>query len=314
MSEWKKKKTYTEEEKQQYKEEKQKELDEYSERIENGILSFLDSDKYKAFLAISSKFYSYSLNNMVLIYLQRPDATYVASYTTWKKLKRYVKKGEKAIKIITPIKKGFLEEKTDENGKEILNEKGEVEKEKVYKSVAFSIGSIFDISQTDGEPLTALDICSELTGEMRGYEKFIEAAKSLAPCPVSFQEITGGAKGYYSGAENRIVIKEGMSQVQTAKTLIHEICHSLLHNKEALKGQKKDAASAEVEAESTAFMVLSAFSINTEAYSFPYIATWGSGREMKELKESLQTIKETAGMIIDAIREKMQEEPSAAIA
>lgn len=313
MSKWKKG-TYTQEEKKKYLEEKQKELNEYSERIEEGILSFLDSDKYKAFLSISSKFHSYSLNNLVLIYLQRPDATHVASYTTWKKLKRYVKKGEKAIKIFTPVRKAFMEKKKDENGKEVLDENGKPEKERIYKNVAYTTGSVYDISQTDGEPLAALDICQELTGTMNNYEQFIEAAKSIAPCPVSFREINGGAKGYYSGAENEIVIKNGMSQVQTAKTLIHELTHSLLHNKVALKGEKKDSASVEIEAESTAFMVLSAFSINTEDYSFPYIATWGSGREMKELKASLQTIKETASMIIDELKEKMQEEPIQAIA
>lgn len=293
-------------------ENRKNEMKEITEKLEQGVADIFSSEKYQIFLNTMAKFPRYSYNNNLLIMLQRPDATFCQSYTGWKKMGRFVKRGEKGIRILapTPFKIDREQNKLDERGQAILDKDGEPVKETVQIDMTgFKPVSIFDLSQTEGEPLPTLGV-EELTGFVEGYAKLFEAMKAASPVSVAFENIKGGAKGYFQTSENRIAIKEGMSEVQNVKTLIHEMAHAKLHNMTAQKAREdggQTRSSKEVEAESVAYTVCQHYGIDTSDYSFAYVAGWSKSKEMSELKESLGTIQKAASELITAIDDKMQE-------
>lgn len=229
------------------------------------------SEKYTQYLKTMAKFHTYSLNNTILISMQRPDATLVTGYERWKSMGRQVKKGEKAIRIIAPVpvKENRQQKKLDEENKPILDENGDPEIEEVEAIVQkYKVTNVFDISQTEGDPIETLDAV-ELTAGVENYAEFLQAVGKVAPVPIRFDELTGQTKGYFHTVKQEIVIQKGMAESQTLKTAIHETAHSLLHNKEKMAEQEdlKNRQTKEVEAESVAFVVCSAFGLDTSEYS-----------------------------------------------
>ena len=292
-------------------ENRRQELKDITEKLEKGVSEIFTSEKYQELLNTMAKFPRYSLNNNLLIMLQKPDATLCQSYTGWNKMGRFVKRGEKGIRILAPapFKMEREQNKLDDKGRAVLDQDGEPVKEKTEISVnAFKPVSTFDISQTDGEPLPEIGV-SELAGEVKDYQTFFDAVCKASLVPVAFENIQSGAKGYFHTEENRIAIKEGMSEIQNVKTVIHEMAHAKLHNLEAqqMKEGKQSRNSKEVEAESVAYTVCQHYGIDTSDYSFAYVATWSQGKEMPELKESLNTIRQAASELITSIDEKVQE-------
>ncbi len=296
------------------KTEKQK-VKEITDKLEEGLKELFESGKYKNYLSTMSKFHNYSFNNTLLIALQRPDASLVAGYQAWQKnFNRHVKRGEKGIRILAPAPYKIKEERDKLDpvtGEVMLDKDGMPQTEEVeVKIPAFRAVSVFDVSQTDGEPLPELD-AKELLSTVEGYEDFIKAVAYVSPVPIGFEDILGASKGYFNIEENRIAVQEGMSESQTLKTMVHETAHSMLHNKEVNKedilAPAKDRNTKEVEAEGVAFTVCSHFGIDTSEYTFGYIAGWSSGRDMKELKSSLDTIRRTASELITGIEEQLKE-------
>ena len=296
------------------KTEKQK-VKEITDKLEEGLKELFESEKYKNYLSTMSKFHNYSFNNTLLIALQRPDASLVAGYQAWQKnFNRHVKRGEKGIRILAPAPYKIKEErdKLDPVTEEVMLDKdGMPQTEEVeVKIPAFRAVSVFDVSQTDGEPLPELE-AKELLSTVEGYEDFIRAVTHVAPVPIGFEDIPGTSKGYFNIGENRIAVQEGMSESQTLKTMVHETAHSMLHNKEVnredILAPAKDRNTKEVEAESIAFTVCNHFGIDTSDYSFGYIAGWSSGKDMKELKSSLDTIRRTSSELITGIEEQLKE-------
>lgn len=289
---------------------------EITEKLAYGLEELFDSEKFKEYLDTMSKFYHYSFNNSLLIAMQKPDATLVASYRSWQKnFNRNVNKGEKGIRILAPTPYKIKEEREMINplsGLPMLDEKGDVQTEEVEVSLTgFKVAYVFDVSQTSGEPLPEIG-AEELLQSVDDYQIFMEALRNVAPVPVEMQEVDGGAKGYFSPAGQKIVIQSGMSESQTVKTAVHEIAHSLLHDTDhaRLEGvdaaEKKDRNTKEVEAEAVAYTVCQHFGIDTSDYSFGYVAGWSSGREMTELKKSMETIQKTAAELIEKIEENIQ--------
>ena len=291
-------------------------LREITDGIEQGIKELFESDKYRQYLTTMSRFHRYSVNNTILIYLQKPDATLVAGFNKWKdQFERHVKKGEHGITIIapTPYKKKVEEQKIDPNTKApMLDKDGKViTEEKEIEIPMFRPVKVFDISQTDGKPLP--QIVNELTGDVRQYEVFMEALKRSSKVPISMEAIQEGVDGYFSLTEQRIVIQESMSQIQTVCAVIHEMAHSMLHNykkeqqdvgaetetQESIK--RKDRHTQEVEAESISYAVCQYYGIQTGENSFGYIAGWSQGKELAELKASLENINKTANELITDI-------------
>ncbi len=294
--------------------EKQK-VKEITDKLEEGLKELFESEKYKNYLSTMSKFHNYSFNNTLLIALQRPDASLVAGYQAWQKnFNRHVKRGEKGIRILAPAPYKIKEERDKLDpvtGEVMLDKDGTPQTEEVeVKIPAFRAVSVFDVSQTDGEPLPELET-KELLSTVEGYEDFIKAVTYVAPAPIGFEDIPGDSKGYFNIEENRIAVQEGMSESQTLKTMVHETAHSMLHNKEVnredILAPAKDRNTKEIEAESIAFTVCRHFGIDTSEYSFSYIAGWSSGRDMKELKSSLDTIRRTASELITGIEEQLRE-------
>lgn len=290
-------------------ENRRNELKEITEKLEQGVASVFTSERYQKFLDTMARFPHYSLNNNLLIMLQRPDASLCQSYTGWKKMGRSVRRGEKGIRILAPAPYIVDREqnRTDGNGKTMLDRDGEPVRETVQIQVmAFKPVSTFDVSQTEGDPLPSIGV-DELAGSVEGYVTLFEAMKAACPVPITFEDIRNGAKGYFSPMENRIAIKEGMSEVQNVKTLIHEMTHQKLHSIDSTtgKGPDKTPNQKEVEAESTAYTVCQHYGIDTSEYSFAYVAGWSAGKELPELKESLITIRQAASELISAIDEKV---------
>lgn len=284
---------------------------EITDQLEAGIENLFNSDQYKQWLTTMSRFHDYSLNNTLLIAMQKPDATLVAGYTTWKnQFGRQVNKGEKGIRILapTPYKKKVEVDKTDPNTGEILkNPDGSNQKEiQEVLCPAFKVVSVFDVSQTDGRELPSPGV-NELTGDVEQYKMFFEALKCTCPVPMEFEQISSGAKGYYHQIEQRIAIQEGMSQIQTVKTAIHEMAHQKLHaidpnlKKSEQNLENISRGGKEVEAESVAYTVCQHYGIDTSDYSFAYIAGWSKGKETPELKASLDTIRKVASEMINDI-------------
>ena len=292
---------------------RKQQMKEITERLEQGVKDIFTSEMYTTYLRTMAKFHNYSFNNTLLIAMQRPDATLVAGFNAWKnKFNRYVKKGEKGIQIIAPapIKEVEEREKIDKDtGLAVLNENGEPEMERVeYVVPRFRLTTVFDVSQTDGKPIPSLEV-NELTASVKDYALLTAAIEQVSPVPMRFDEIEGEAKGYYSDADKEICIQTGMGESQTIKTMIHEVAHAMLHNSDLMKqsGEEKDRLTKETEAESIAFTVCSALGIDTSDYSFPYVASWASGKEMKELKDSMDTIRLTAADFLEKLETAVAE-------
>ena len=343
---------------------------EITDKLEQGIKELFESERFKEYLRTMSKFYHYSFSNTLLIAMQKPEATYVAGYTSWQRnFDRQVMKGEKGIKILAPAPYKAKEEREKidpSTQKPVLDADGKPVTETVeVMRPAFKVVSVFDISQTDGKELPDI-IVDELSGSVENYAAFFEALKQESPATIAFEDIPGGAKGFFSPVENRIAIQEGMSEIQTIKTAIHEIAHAKLHSIDrpepeptwkivmisdggtkrdflsgfaseaeanaaaehegwrfvdenrfewrleveedtsAAQDMRKDRHTKEVEAESVAYTVCQRYGIETSDYSFGYIAGWSSGKETKELKGSLETIRKTAAEMIDSIDAKLK--------
>lgn len=294
------------------KTEKQK-VQEITEKLEQGIKELFESEKYKTYLNTMSKFHNYSFNNTMLIAMQKPDATLVAGFKAWQKnFDRHVKKGEKGIRILAPAPYKIKEErdKIDPVTQELLLDKdGNPQKEEVEITIpAFRAVSVFDVAQTDGKPIPEL-AAKELLSDVEGYQDMIRAVEAISPVPIELEEIAGDSKGYYDREAKRIAVQENMSEGQTLKTMIHEVAHSKLHSKEVEQDEqmKKDRNTKEVEAESIAYTVCQHFGVDTSDYSFGYIAGWSSGRDTKELRASMDTIRRTASELITGIEKQLQE-------
>lgn len=298
--------------------EKQK-VKEITDKLEEGLKELFESEKYKTYLSTMSKFHNYSFNNTLLIAMQKPEATLVAGYKAWQKnFERHVNKGEKAIRILAPAPYKIKEERDKLDpvtGEMMFDENGMPQKEEVEVTIpAFRAVSVFDVSQTDGKPISELE-AQELLSTVEGYEDFVQALRNVAPVPIGFEDIPGDSKGYFHTEEKRIAVQENMSESQTLKTMVHEVAHSMLHNKEINRDDlmeapvkdRKDRNTKEVEAESVAYTVCQHFGIDTSDYSFGYIAGWSSGKDMKELKSSLDTIRKTASELITGIEGALQE-------
>ena len=291
-------------------------IKEITDRLEQGIQDLFDSDRFKEYLQVMSKFHNYSFNNTLLIAMQKPDATFVAGYNSWKNLfGRQVARGAKGIKVLAPspykIKKEVdkIDPKTN---KPVTDKDGKPVKEETEITVpAFKVVSVFDVSQTEGKELPTIGV-DELTGDVEQYADFFKATEQASPAPVGFEKIESGAKGYYSQTEKRIAINEGMSELQNLKTLIHEIAHAKLHDIDLNAPAKEqtdrpDRRTREVQAESIAYTVCQHYMLDTSDYSFAYVAEWSSGRELSELKASLETIRNTASELIKEIDKNFAE-------
>ena len=280
---------------------------EITARLEQGVQAIFDSDRYKEFLTAMSKFHDYSLNNTILIAMQ--GGNLVMGFRQWEKeFDRHVKKGEKGIKIFAPapykVKK--LVDKIDpETRKPMLDREGKaIKEEKEITVPAFKVITVFDISQTEGKEFPDLSV-KPLLADVEQYEDFFAALEKASPVPIAFEQITNGANGYFSLTDKRIAIKEGVSELQAVKTAIHEIAHAKLHdvdlNAPPEQQNRVDRHTREVEAESVAYTVCQHFGLDTSDYSFGYVAGWSSGKEMTELKASLETIQATAKELITEI-------------
>lgn len=303
-------------------------MKEITDRLETGIQELFESERYKAYLTTMSKFHSYSFNNTLLIAMQ--GGQLVAGYNKWRDdFHRNVKKGEKAIKILAPapFKAKKEVQELDAQGRPVMGKDGKpVTEVQEIQVPAFKIVSVFDVSQTEGEPLPSIGV-EELTGSVERYGEFFKALEQTSPVPIGFEDIPGGSHGYYHLTEKRIAIQEGMSELQTLKTAIHEIAHSKLHaiDPEAPaieQADRPDSRTREVQAESVAYAVCQHYGLDTSDYSFGYVAGWSSGKDLKELKASLETIRATAHELITNIdghlaqlqkeRQAQQEQPQAA--
>ena len=303
-------------------------MKEITDRLETGIQELFESERYKAYLTTMSKFHCYSFNNTLLLAMQ--GGQLVAGYNKWRDdFHRNVKKGEKAIKILAPapFKAKKEVQKLDAQGRPVMGKDGKpVTEVQEIQVPAFKIVSVFDVSQTEGEPLPSIGV-EELTGSVERYGEFFKALEQTSPVPIGFEDIPGGSHGYYHLTEKRIAIQEGMSELQTLKTAIHEIAHSKLHaiDPEAPaieQADRPDSRTREVQAESVAYAVCQHYGLDTSDYSFGYVAGWSSGKDLKELKASLETIRATAHELITTIdghlaqlqkeRQTQQEQPQAA--
>ena len=264
-------------------------MEELTQMLQTGLEEYATSEKYRDLLRVMSLFHNYSANNCLLIALQCPHASYVAGYTSWRNnFHRQVKKGEKAIRIISPVK---YKKKNEEDEEE--------------ERIGFKSASVFDISSTyqipDMEPVQIG--VEDLQGHVENYKDLLHAFQSVSPVPVDFRWFDGDARGYYSDTEKIIVVQDGMTERQSVKTLIHEIAHAMLHTKEKLQEHKKDRKQKELEAESVAYVVCEHFGFYSEDYSFPYIVGWSGTGFQDILKESMSTIQKTADEIITGVNQ-----------
>ena len=285
-------------------------LKEITDRLEQGITELFDSERYKEYLQVMSKFHNYSFNNTLLIAMQKPDASLIAGFNAWKNnFGRNVMRGEKGIRILAPSPykiRQEVEKKDPQTGKTVTDSSGKpVMETKEIQIPAYKVVAVFDVSQTEGRELPAIG-ANELTGDVEQYEDFFAALEKTSPVPMGFEKIEGTAHGYYHLEEKRIAIDEGMSELQNLKTAIHEIAHAKLHDidlnaPQEEQGDRPDRRTREVQAESIAYTVCQHYGLDTSDYSFGYVAGWSSGRELAELKTSLETIRATAAEIINTI-------------
>ena len=285
-------------------------LKEITDRLEQGITELFDSERYKEYLRVMSRFHNYSFNNTLLIAMQKPDASLVAGFSSWKNTHgRNVKRGEKGIKILAPSPykiRREMEKIDPQTQQPVIGKDGKpVTEEREITIPAYKVVSVFDVSQTEGRELPDIAV-DELAGDVDRYKDFFAALEQTSPVPIGFENIEGNSHGYYHLEEKRIAIQEGMSELQTLKTAIHEIAHAKLHDID-LNAPKEDLAdrpdrrTREVQAESVAYTVCQHYGLDTSDYSFGYVAGWSSGRELSELKSSLETIRRAAAEIIDSI-------------
>lgn len=296
-------------------------LKELGEKIEAGIREVFDSGKYAEYLKVMSRFPTYSVNNQMLIRLQRPNATRVAGYNKWQQFERHVKRGEHGITIIapTPYKKKIEEQKLDPDTKApVLDANGKVVmEEKEIEIPTFRPIKVFDYAQTEGKPLPQL--AADLFGNVQHYEAFMEALRRTSPVPLTIEPMQDNMDGFFSPTAQRIAIRQGMSEVQTVCACIHEMTHATLHNYEK---QRMEAAAGdpdkeppkpkthqieEIEAESTSYMVCQYFGIETGENSFGYVASYCKDRELSELRACLNTINKAAGGMIAGIEKHFAE-------
>lgn len=268
-------------------------------QAENGIRNVFDNETYKDYLKTMSKFHNYSLRNVMLIKSERPGATYVAGYKAWeKKFGRHVKKGEKGIPIIayTPEVRYTEGIKGNVNGEK---------RPALLKTIIprFTVKYVFDISQTEGKPLPKL--IENLSGKLENYEVLFKSIKDISPYPIDLEEIASGANGYCDMEKKEIKIRKGLSERQTIKTAIHEVAHAAMHTEE--EGKILDIKSKEIEAEATAYVVCEHFGLDTSTYSFPYIASWSSNKDLRELEESLDKIQHKSSKLISLINDRYLE-------
>ena len=283
-------------------------LKEITDKLENGIAGIFESEQYQDYLKTLSKFHNYSLNNTILIAMQKPDATHVAGFTSWKnQFERNVMGGQKGIKIIAPSPyklKKEMEKIDPDTQRPVVGADGKPVTELVETKIpAYKVVSVFDVSQTEGKELPTIGV-EALTGDVEKYQDFFAALEKSSPVPIGFEDIQGNANGYYHLEEKRIAIDEGMSELQTLKTTIHEIAHARLHDIDMNTEQEQpraDKRTREVEAESVAYTVCQHYGLDTSDYSFGYVAGWSSGKELTELKASLETIRSTAAELIAEI-------------
>ena len=282
-------------------------MKEITDRLETGIQELFESERYTAYLTSMAKFHSYSFNNTLLIAMQ--GGQLVAGYNKWRDdFHRNVKRGEKGIKILAPAPYKVKKEmpKLDEQGQPVMDKDGKPLTEVQETQVpAFKIVSVFDVSQTEGEPLPSIGV-DELAGNVEQYEDFFKALERTSPVPMAFEDIPGGSHGYYHLTEKRIAIQENMSELQTLKTAIHEIAHAKLHAIDpdapvTKQADRPDSRTREVQAESVAYAVCQHYGLDTSDYSFGYVAGWSSGKDLKELRASLETIRATAHELITTI-------------
>lgn len=294
------------------REDKQQQIQELLKQAETGTKDVFESDKYREYLSTMSKFHNYSFRNTMLIMMQKPEASYIAGYTAWQtKFKRQVQRGEKGIQIVGYAPKNIKAEEArkDQHGNIVYGADGKAEMATVTRQVPYFVPVyVYDISQTEGEPLPQL--VNELDGSVTAYNELLATLHEVSPFPIEFEQIEGRTtKGYADLVNNRIVINEGMSQRQTIKTAIHEITHADLHAPELnlTMNDRTDRRTQEVEAESTAFVVCAHYGINTSDYTFPYLANWSSSKELKELQSSLDRIQKQAADLIDRIDTRLSE-------
>ena len=263
-------------------------IKEISKKLEEGVKEVYSSKNYLNYLATMAKFHDYSVNNSMLIYFQKPDATLVAGYKSWQtKFNRHVKAGEKGIAIIKPCPHKMTVKKVNKDGEE-----EEVER----KWNSFAVTHVWDISQTEGEDLPK--ICKRLEGSVQNYDELVEAVRSMTDCSIKYGD-ANGANGYYDRIMNEIVVQDGMSEAQSIKTLIHELTHSILH-----RGDGHEKRIMEIQAESVAYIVCNVLGIQTDSYSFEYVASWARTQDAKALNANMETIRNTANRIIDSLSQK----------
>ena len=304
---------------------RQETIDKAIETINKGVYDYLDSDRFKTLLDTMSKFHDYSLNNTLLILEQNPRATQLAGYNKWQQdFNRQVKRGEKGLMIWMPVEIKVKENHyvLDENGNRILGDDGKFKREEVVvKKRTFKIGYTFDVSQTEqieGKEVIELSPVKELEGDVKDYQALTKALMEISPVPITIEIFESSAKGCYYPLTNEIKVQPDMSEVQTIKTMIHEIAHSIVHSDENLNQLKqKDNVEfsknkKEVQAESIAYIVSSHLGIDTSDYSFPYVATWGLSTEpsdLEKVKQNLKCIKSTSMYLtskLDTYMEQLQ--------
>ena len=298
---------------ERYQSDSKNRMQEITEKLETGIRKLQSSEAYQHYLDVMGRFYHYSASNCLLIAMQRPDATRVAGYNAWdKQFQRHVKRGEKGIKIIASAPSTVPKQRVKcdpKTGKPVLDQNGKPETEIVNVLVEnYKITTVFDISQTEGKELPK--VVHELSADVKNYQKLLSAIEKVSPVPIEFSEISGSsAKGYYDQMEKKIVIRSGMGEAQSLKTVVHELSHAILHDKDTgdRKDQLVDRRTKEVEAESVAYTVCQHFGIDTSDYSFGYVAGWSRDQELSDFKASLNLIQKTAGKLIDEIQKKLKE-------
>jgi len=275
--------------------------------LERGVKDVFTSGRYAEYLTVMSRFHRYSASNCALILLQRPDATRVAGMAAWNAMGRSVNKGETAISILAPTSftKQIHVDVLDPHGRPIVDPKTGKPRQ-ILRGIGvrgFRTVSVFDVSQTTGQPLP--ELAKELQGGVANFAAMLAALRSISPCSIEIQALRGNAKGIYLRGENRIVVKAGMSDLQTVKTIIHEVAHAKLHGDKAVASALSREA-REVQAESVAFVVAQHLGLDTSEYSFDYLADWSSDAQLKELLQSLPIIQHEACTIIDALEQALQ--------